>query len=180
MRPLILATALLAASPAWAESALTPAASQTHLATNARAPGVTVRPSGLQVRILKNGVGRRFAPGDALQIYYTAKLINGKVVDGTTPGLPAPLDPAQTLKGLGEGLAAMREGDRWEMTLPPMLAFGSKGGGNGLVPPDQAMVFDVTIASVTPAARAAAERTVSGFGVTARNGETRAFWAIQP
>ena len=179
MRPLILATALLAASPAWAQSALTPAASQAHLITNARVPGVTVRPSGLQVRVLKTGVGRRFAPGDALQIYYTAKLINGTVIDGTTPGLPALIEPAQTLKGLGEGLTAMREGDRWELTLPPTLAFGAKGAGNGLVPPDQAMIFDVTIASVTPAARAIAERQ-SGFGVTARNGETRAFWAIQP
>ena len=177
--PLLAAFLMPFAPPVLAQAALTPAASQAHLAGNAWAAGVTVRPSGLQVRILKNGVGRRFTPGDALQIYYTAKLINGTVVDGTTPGLPALIEPAQTLKGLGEGLANMREGDRWELRLPPALAFGAKGAGNGLVPPDQAVIFDVTIASVTPAARAAAERQ-SGFGVTARNGETRAFWAIQP
>lgn len=181
MRLLILGLFLLAAAPACAaDPALTAAAAQTYLSANARAPGVTVRPSGLQVKILRNGMGRRFAPGDSLQIYYTAKLINGAVIDGTTPGLPAGVEPAGTLKGLGEGLASMREGDRWELTLPPALAFGAKGAANGAVPPDQAMIFDVTIAAVTPAASAALATPNSGFGVTARNGETRAFWAIRP
>jgi len=170
---------LLLLLPAAALAQPAPAASQAYLASNARQPGVTVRPSGLQVRVLKNGMGRRFNPGDAVQIYYTAKLVDGTVVDGTSPGLPAPIEPAQTLKGLGEGLAAMREGDRWELTLPPALAFGAKGSGNGVVPPDQAMVFDVTVASVTPAAAAPAMAGSSGFGVTSRNGETRAFWAIR-
>jgi FKBP-type peptidyl-prolyl cis-trans isomerase len=181
MRPLILGLFLLAAAPACAaDPAPTAAASQAYLASNARAPGVMVRPSGLQVKVLRNGMGRRFAPGDSLQIYYTAKLINGTVVDGTTPGLPAGVEPAQTLKGLGEGLSAMREGDRWELTVPPALAFGAKGAANGAVPPDQAMIFDVTIAAVTPAASMAQSAPNSGFGVTSRNGETRAFWAIRP
>jgi FKBP-type peptidyl-prolyl cis-trans isomerase FklB len=176
MRALLLACLLLPV-PALAQPA--PAASQAYLAGNARAPGVTVRPSGLQVRILKNGVGRRFTPGDAVQVYYTAKLVDGTVVDGTSPGLPAPIEPGGTLKGLGEGLSAMREGDRWELSLPPALAFGAKGSGNGVVPPNQAMVFDVTIASVTPGAASNARGNSGGFGITSRNGETRAFWAIQ-
>ncbi len=176
MRLLILACLVLPV-PALAQPA--PAASQAYLAGNARAPGVTVRASGLQVRIVRNGVGRRFAPGDAMQIYYTAKLVDGTVVDGTSPGLPAPIEPGGTLKGLGEGLATMREGDRWELSLPATLAFGAKGSGNGVIPPNQAMVFDVTIASVTPGAASTARGNSGGFGITSRNGETRAFWAIQ-
>jgi FKBP-type peptidyl-prolyl cis-trans isomerase len=180
MRFLSLVITLLFAAPAFAaDTALTPAASQAYLGNNARQPGVTVRASGLQVRILKNGIGRRFNPGDALQIYYTAKLINGVLIDGTSAGLPAPIEPAQTLKGLGEGLATMREGDRWELTVPPALAFGAKGAANGKIPPDQAIIFDVTIVSVTPAAIAAGGPN-SGFGFTARNGESRAFWSIRP
>lgn len=177
MRSFVIAALLFLPLPALAQPA--PAASQAFLAANARAPGVTVRPSGLQVRVLRNGTGRRFTPGDAVQIYYTAKLMDGTIVDGTSPGLPAPIEPGGTLKGLGEGLSAMREGDRWELTLPPSLAFGAKGGGNGLVPPDQAMVFDVTIASITPAAVNTAAAGNSGFGFSSRNGESRAFWAIR-
>lgn len=182
MRPVALfVLALLFAAPVLAQnSALTPAASQAYLTNNARQPGVMMRPSGLQTRVLKNGVGRRYSPGAQLQIYYTAKLINGAVIDGTSPGLPAPIQPAGTLKGLGEALALMREGDRWELTLPPILAFGAKGGGNGAIPPDQAVIFDVSVASVTPMASAAAPDSNSGFGFTSRNGESRAFWTIRP
>ena len=181
MRAFALAALLLLGTPALAQNAaLTPAASQAYLANNARQPGVSVRPSGLQTRVLKSGVGRRYSPGSQLQIYYTAKLVNGTMIDGTSPNLPAPIEPALTLKGLGEAVAQMREGDRWELTLPPALAFGAKGSSNGAIPPEQAVIFDVTVVSVTPMASAAAAGSNSGFGFTSRNGESRAFWTIRP
>jgi len=181
MRPFALAALLLFCAPAFAaDPAPTPAAAQAYLAENARKPGVTVRPSGLQTRILKSGFGKRFTPGAVAQIYYTAKLINGTVIDGTSPGLPAPVEPAATLKGLGEAVAAMREGDHWELTLPPSLAFGSKGSANGAIPPDQALIFDLTVAAIEQAATSAANGSNNGFGLTSRNGETRAFWTIHP
>jgi FKBP-type peptidyl-prolyl cis-trans isomerase len=172
---------LLCAAPALAQApALTPAAAQAYLANNARQPGVTVRPSGLQTRILKNGIGRRYSAGAVMQIFYTAKLINGTVIDGTSAGLPAPVQPAGTLKGLGEALTLMREGDRWELTLPPALAFGSKGAGNGQIPPDQAVIFDVTVSAVEPMTSTAAAQSSSSFGFTSNNGQSRAFWTIRP
>jgi FKBP-type peptidyl-prolyl cis-trans isomerase len=182
MRSLTLFLFLVLTVPAAAQApALTSAASQAYLANNARQPGVIVRPSGLQTRMLKNGAGRRFSPGAVMQVFFTAKLINGTVIDGTSAGLPALIQPAGTLKGLGEALSLMREGDRWELTLPPALAFGSKGSGNGQVPPDQAMIFDVTVAAVEPAATAAAATgSNSSFGFTASNGQSRAYWTIRP
>ncbi|HJR55190.1 MAG TPA: FKBP-type peptidyl-prolyl cis-trans isomerase [Rhizomicrobium sp.] len=182
MRPVILIVlALFCAAPAFAQApAPTAAAAQAYLANNAKQPGVMVRPSGLQTRILRNGTGRRIAPGNGVQVYYTAKLINGTLIDGTTPGLPAPIEPAMTLKGLGEALSLMREGDRWEVTLPPILAFGAKGGGNGAIPPDQAIVFDLTVASVTATPVAAAGGSSNSFGFTSNNGQSRAYWVIRP
>jgi peptidylprolyl isomerase/FKBP-type peptidyl-prolyl cis-trans isomerase FklB len=180
MRPVtLIALALLCATPALAQ-APTAAAAQAYLANNAKQPGVMVRPSGLQTRILRSGTGRRIAPGNGVQVYYTARLINGTLVDGTTPGLPAPIEPATTLKGLGEALSLMREGDRWEVTLPPVLAFGAKGGGNGAIPPDQAIIFDVTVASVTSAPVTAGGSSPSNFGFTSNNGQSRAYWVIRP
>jgi FKBP-type peptidyl-prolyl cis-trans isomerase len=180
MRPVtLIVLALFCATPALAQ-APTAAAAQAYLANNAKQPGVLVRPSGLQTRILRSGTGRRIAPGNGVQVYYTAKLINGTLVDGTTPGLPAPIEPATTLKGLGEALSLMREGDRWEVTLPPILAFGSKGGGNGAIPPDQALIFDVTVVSVTTAPPAAPGGSNSSFGFTSNNGHSRAYWVLRP
>ena len=175
----LLCILLLTAPARAADAGPSAAASQAFLAEHARLPGVTVRPSGLQVRILKSGMGRHFVPGDAVQIYYTAKLVNGMVIDGTSPGLPAPIDPGATLTGLGEALLTMREGDHWELTLPPGLAFGAKGGGGGKIGPDQALVFDVTMVASVPAARAEAVSR-DGVSLAAGNGGTAAYWTIHP
>jgi len=180
MRPLLLATALIASvAPAMAADAPTPAAVQAFLDTHAHAPGVTVRPSGLQMRAIKHGNGRPVGPRDALQIYFTARLADGRVIDGTSPGLPAPVDLSGTLAGLGEGLQQMREGDHFELVLPPALAFGAKGTANGSVPPNQAMLFDVTVVSAKPAAMGGAAQGNS-VGFTSMNGESHAYFTIHP
>ena len=179
MRPLLFAAALLAVAFVPARAADAPAAVQAFLATHAHAPGVAVRPSGLQVRVIRSGNGRHIAPSDSVQIYYTARLTDGRVVDGTSPGLPAPIDLSHTLPGLGEALQTMREGDHWELTLPPALAFGAKGGGNGSIPPDQALVFDLTVAAAVPAARGGTA-LADGVSITSSNGESHAYFTIHP
>ncbi|MBV9549570.1 MAG: FKBP-type peptidyl-prolyl cis-trans isomerase [Alphaproteobacteria bacterium] len=176
MRPLCLL--LLCFLPLSAAAAPAPAAVQAFLQSNAHAQGVTVRPSGLQTRVIKSGRGRPVGPRDAVQIYYTAKLADGHVVDGTSPGLPAPVDLSHTLPGLGEALQQMREGDHWELALPPALAFGTKGKGAD-IPPGQALIFDVTVATVTPAA-AGGGGVQNGFSVAAGNGESHAYYTIHP
>jgi FKBP-type peptidyl-prolyl cis-trans isomerase FkpA len=179
MRPHFLAAALLAAAllPACAADAPAPAAVQAFLASHAHAAGVTVQPSGLQLRVIKSGNGRHVSPRDTVQIYYTAKLADGRVVDGTSPGLPAPVDLSSTLPGLGEALQQMREGDHWELALPPTLAFGVKGKGN--IPPDQALIFDVTVLQTAPAAMGGAAQS-NGIAFSSANGESRAYYTIHP
>jgi FKBP-type peptidyl-prolyl cis-trans isomerase FklB len=178
---LLLIAALLAASvaPAAAAEAPAPAVVQAFLDAHAHAPGVTVQPSGLQVRTIHGGNGRHVGPRDFLQIYFTAKLADGRVVDGTSPGLPAPIDLSATLPGLGEALQQMRVGDHWELTLPPALAFGAKGAGNGSIPPGQALQFDITVVSATPAT-AGGTNLQNGVSIAAGNGESHAYYTIHP
>lgn len=181
MRPFFLCVLLLAAGLVSARAAdPAPADMQAFLANHARTPGVTVRASGLQVRVLKTGLGRHVSPRDTVQISYTAKLADGRVVDGSSPGLPAPVDLASTLPGLGEGLQQMREGDRWELTLPPALAFGAKGTPNGTVPPNQALIFDVTVVATNAAAGLAGASLSNGLSITSGNGESHANFTIHP
>jgi FKBP-type peptidyl-prolyl cis-trans isomerase len=181
MRPLLAAVILYTLLPAaHAADAPAPEAVQAFLATHAHAAGVTVRPSGLQVRIIRNGLGRHVTARDTAQIYFTARLADGRIVDGTSPGLPAPLDPGATLPGLGEGLQQMREGDHWELTLPPKLAFGAKGTANGTVPPNQALVFDVNVVTVAPSAGLAGAGLGNGLSFSSGNGESHAYFTIHP
>lgn len=163
------------------EDGLSAPANAAYLAAHAKKPGAIIRPSGLQYQVLRSGVGRRPGRGDVVQIRYAMRLINGTVVDSTTPSLPAAvLLSSVSLAGLGEALSLMREGDRWEVTLPPILAFGAKGGGNGAIPPDQALIFDVTVVSVTMAPAAAPAGSNSSFGFTSNNGHSRAYWVLRP
>ena len=134
-----------------AEDALSPAANAAFLAANAAKPGTVSRPSGLQYRILRSGTGKRPAGNDVVRLAYGMRLINGTLVDGTNPALPATLVTSSVgLAGLAEALSLMRAGDRWHLVIPANLAFGGRGAMNGTIGPHQSLVMDVSLVSVAP------------------------------
>ncbi len=137
-----------------ADPALSPQANAAFLANNLKQPGVLKRPSGLQYKILQNGFGRHPGPADTVQVYYTGKLINGKVFDGTSPGLPAYLPMTKVVTGWVEALQLMREGDHWTIWVPATLAYGARGTPDGSVPPNQTLVFDLRLISTKSPPRA--------------------------
>lgn len=144
--------AFLACGPARAaDDTLGAAANRAFLAANARKPGVSVRPSGLQYRVLRNGFGAHPTLADTVQISYSVHLINSKLVDTATPDLPAVMLVSNAVRGLNEALQLMQPGAHWELVIPPDLAFGGKGTPDGGVPPNQTLVFDLTLLSVAPA-----------------------------
>jgi FKBP-type peptidyl-prolyl cis-trans isomerase len=150
MRPVVfLLCLLLGASPAFAaDEGLSASANAAYLAANAKKPGTITRPSGLQYRVLRSGVGKRPTRNDVAQIRYAMRRIDGVVVDSTTPSLPAAVAISTiNMAGLSEALGLMREGDRWELVMPANLAFGPKGALNGQIPPHQTVVMDVTLVS---------------------------------
>jgi FKBP-type peptidyl-prolyl cis-trans isomerase len=134
-----------------ADDALSLEANQAFVTANAHKPGVNVRPSGLQFRIIQNGFGKRPNPTDTVQVYYTGKLINGTVFDGTSPGLPASFEVNKVIPGWTEALEIMREGDHWELVVPANLGYGNRGVGDGSIPPNQTLVFDLRLLTTTPA-----------------------------
>ncbi len=132
-----------------ATSSLSPDANAAYLADNAKKAGVVVRPSGLQYKILHNGYGKRPLPTDMVTVYYTGSLINGSTFDGTEPGLPAQFKVTDLIPGWTEALELMREGDQWHIVIPSNLAYGARGAGGGAIPPNQVLVFDLTLITVT-------------------------------
>jgi FKBP-type peptidyl-prolyl cis-trans isomerase len=134
-----------------ADDALSIEANQAFLAANAKKPGVIVRPDGLQFKILQNGFGKRPYLTDTVKLYYTGSLINGSVFDGTSPGLPASFKVDSVITGWIEALSLMREGDHWQIVIPPKLGYGDQSKGNGLIPPNQVLIFDIRLVSTTPA-----------------------------
>jgi FKBP-type peptidyl-prolyl cis-trans isomerase len=123
------------------------------LADYAKGKGVIVRPSGLMFRIIQNGYGKRPGPTDTVKVYYTGKLINGVIFDGTSPGLPASLKLNSVIQGWVEALLIMREGDHWQLVIPPNLGYGARSMGDGMIPPNQTLIFDLKLIETTPAPR---------------------------
>ncbi len=163
-----------------AEDALGASANAAFLAANARQPGTVTRPSGLQYRILRSGTGRRPGGNDVIRLAYGIRLINGTLVDSTTPVLPASLAMSSVgMAGLAEALALMHAGDRWQLTIPANLAFGGRGAMNGAVPPDQTLQMDVTLVSAAPPQPGQAV-TESPFSVWSNGRENGAALTIRP
>ena len=142
----LLAASTLAAHAA--DPALSPQANATYLADYAKKKGVFKRTSGLEYRIVQNGFGARPAAPDIVTVYYKGQLINGKVFDATEPGFPAEFPVNGLIPGWTEALQLMREGDHWELVIPAGLAYGTRGAGDA-VPPNQTLVFDLTLVKVT-------------------------------
>jgi len=128
-------------------------ANQAYLKANAAKPGVVIRPSGLQYNIIKSGFGARPLPTDTVSCSYTGMLINGKVFDGTEPMTPATFTVNKLIPGWTEALGLMRVGDKWHLVIPSNLAYGARGAGDGLIPPNQTLVFDMELLSTQRASR---------------------------
>ena len=170
MRPTALAFLIACTVPAFAAPAgemLSAAANQAFLAANAAKPGVVTRPDGLQYRIMSPGFGRRPGPADTVQIVYSARLIDGTVFDGASPGLPVTASVNSLIRGMNEALQMMHAGERWQVTIPSHLAFGAAGAANGAVPSNQTLMFDITLVSVSSAPPPSGGSAGVGFGVSA-------------
>jgi FKBP-type peptidyl-prolyl cis-trans isomerase len=155
---LLLAPLLLAACEKKPEAPKTPAydltaASNTKFLTdNAAKPGVFKTPDGLQYRIIKSGAGKTpQRPDDMVTVRYKGWLINGKVFDQTQAGQSATFPAGNLIPGWVEALSLMKEGDEWELVIPSDLGYGPQGAGNGDIPGDQTLVFDMTLEKVQSA-----------------------------
>jgi FKBP-type peptidyl-prolyl cis-trans isomerase len=142
--------AMLAPAAAFAAAGgLSPEANAAYLADFGKQRGVVTRPSGLMYKLVHNGYGKRPGLNDVVTVFYTGSLINGTVFDGTEANLPAQFKASQLIPGWTEALMNMREGDQWHIVIPTNLAYGARGAGQGAIPPNQTLVFDLTLVTVT-------------------------------
>ena len=65
------------------------------------------------------------------------------------------LGKGQVIPGWDEGIGLMHEGGQAILVIPPDLAYGERGAGGGVIPPNATLIFDVQLISVEPGAPAA-------------------------
>jgi FKBP-type peptidyl-prolyl cis-trans isomerase len=52
----------------------------------------------------------------------------------------------KVIRGWTEALQLMKEGSKWELSIPPELGYGERGAGP--VPPNSVLIFEVELVSV--------------------------------
>ena len=118
------------------------------LAKNKKKEGVIESPSGLQYKILKQGSGEKPAAGNSVTVHYKGTLIDGTVFDSSYDrGEPATLSLGQVIKGWQETLPMMTTGSKWQIYVPPKLAYGDRAASE-LIGPASTLVFDIELISI--------------------------------
>jgi FKBP-type peptidyl-prolyl cis-trans isomerase len=106
--------------------------------------------SGLLIEEVVTGAGAEAAAGDKVTVHYTGWLTDGKKFDSSKdrddPFVFA-LGAGRVIKGWDEGVQGMKVGGTRKLTIPPALAYGTRGAG-GVIPPDATLVFEVELLSV--------------------------------
>jgi FKBP-type peptidyl-prolyl cis-trans isomerase len=125
------------------------------LASNKAKDGVVTLPSGLQYKIEKEGNGPKPATGDKVTCNYSGTLIDGKEFDSSYKrGQPVTFSVGEIIKGWNEALQLMPVGSKWQLFVPPDLAYGDKGAGQD-IGPNSTLIFEVELLSIAPKTDAA-------------------------
>lgn len=123
-------------------------AGEDFLAANKSKPGVVTLPDGLEYKVLQEGTGPKPTASDTVKCDYKGTLINGKEFDSSAKhGGPAEFPVGGVIKGWTEALQMMPVGSKWELYVPPDLAYGDRGAGADIGPGDT-LIFEVSLLSI--------------------------------
>jgi FKBP-type peptidyl-prolyl cis-trans isomerase FklB len=118
------------------------------LAANKAKDGVVALPSGLEYKILLEGNGPKPALTDTVVCNYRGTLLDGTEFDSSYKrGQPATFPVNGVIKGWTEALQLMPVGSKWQLFIPPDLAYGNNGAG-GQIGPGATLIFEVELISI--------------------------------
>ena len=112
--------------------------------------------SGLKYIDERVGTGDVAMAGATVQVHYTGWLYvdgkKGKKFDSSVDrGQPFQfkLGGKQVIAGWDEGVEGMKIGGKRELIIPPDLGYGGRDVGNGLIPANSTLDFEVELLKVT-------------------------------
>ena len=118
------------------------------LAANVAKEGVVTLPSGLQYKVLTAGTGQKPTLEDTVVCQYRLSLVGGREVDSSHKrGQPFTIPVKKAIKGWIEVLPLMPIGSKWEVFVPPSLAYGERGAGAD-IGPNATLVFELELLAI--------------------------------
>jgi len=103
----------------------------------------------LVVEDLVVGTGATAAVGDTVTVNYVGTLTNGTKFDSSyDAGKPFSfrIGAGTVIAGWEQGVPGMKIGGKRRLTIPPELAYGSRG--QGTIPPNTTLVFEIDLLSI--------------------------------
>lgn len=106
----------------------------------------------------KIGTGKTAATGQSVSVHYTGWLYNagakgnkGKQFDTSRErGKPFSftLGAGSVIAGWDQGVVGMKVGGKRTLIIPASLGYGASGAGNGVIPPNATLLFEVELLDV--------------------------------
>lgn len=123
------------------------AKAEAFLAENKDKEGVKVTESGLQYKQIREGKGKSPTLESVVEVHYRGRLLDGTEFDSSYKrNEPARFPVRAVIPGWTEALQLMKPGSKYELYIPPNLAYGPKGGPT--IPPNSALIFEVELLDV--------------------------------
>ncbi len=111
--------------------------------------GVIKTPSGLMYEVLKKGDGKKPTIKNKVKVHYRGFLLNGEEFDSSLKR-DKPFEfnvSGGVIKGWLEAIKLMSVGSKYKLTIPPELAYGSRGAG-AAIPPNAILQFEVELLEI--------------------------------
>jgi peptidylprolyl isomerase len=116
----------------------------------AKYPNAIPGPSGLRYIIQKEGTGPKPEKGKTISVNYKGMFLSGEVFDNSE--LHGPLEfeagSGQIIPGFEMAVLDMKLGEKRLVIIPPELAYGERGAGNGAIPGNSFLVFELELAKI--------------------------------
>ncbi len=105
----------------------------------------------LKIEDVTKGTGAEAKAGQQVKVHYSGRLLDGKEFDSShkrNEPFSFRLGAGEVIQGWDKGVAGMKVGGKRRLTIPSSMGYGARGAGNGLIPPNAGLVFDVELLGV--------------------------------
>ena len=120
------------------------AESEKFLESNKTQEGVKTTASGLQYKVITEGKGPKPKATDTVSVNYRGTLLNGTEFDKSKAPVTFPLEGV--IPGWTEALQLMPVGSKWQLFIPPALAYGEQAPP--MIGPNQVLIFEVELLEI--------------------------------